>query len=113
MDEHRHNQMELLTAEQVERIYRVTDDLGLSRDWVVDKLSVNVDYGTDIDKVKKLIKQIGKALAQDAELAPLILGPLKLQGIEQFSDYGIQLRMKLTARPGASVPCSLVFGSGC
>jgi len=39
MDEHRHNQMELLTAEQVERIYRVTDQLGLSRDWVVVPLN--------------------------------------------------------------------------
>jgi hypothetical protein len=34
-----HNQMELLTAEQVERIYRVTDQLGLHRDWVVVPLN--------------------------------------------------------------------------
>jgi hypothetical protein len=27
--------MELLTAEQIERIYRVTDELDLHRDWVV------------------------------------------------------------------------------
>jgi small-conductance mechanosensitive channel len=72
----------------------------MSRDWVVDKLTVSVDYNTDLDKVKKLIKQIGKTLAENPEIAPNILGPLKLQGIEQFSDYGIQLRMKLTARPG-------------
>ncbi len=30
-----HNDMELLSAEDVERIYRVTDELGLHRDWVV------------------------------------------------------------------------------
>jgi hypothetical protein len=39
MEDHRHNQMELLTAEQVEQIYRVTDGLGLSRDWVVVPLN--------------------------------------------------------------------------
>ncbi|HVE38673.1 MAG TPA: hypothetical protein VNM14_02215 [Planctomycetota bacterium] len=39
MDQHAHNQMEILTAEQIERIYRVTDQLGLSRDWVVVPLN--------------------------------------------------------------------------
>ena len=34
-----HNQMELLTADQVERIYRVTDRLDLHRDWVVVPLN--------------------------------------------------------------------------
>jgi small-conductance mechanosensitive channel len=72
----------------------------MSRDWVVDKLTVSVEYNTDVDKVKKLIKQIGRALGEDPEVAPNILGPLKLQGIEEFSDYGITLRMKMTTRPG-------------
>ena len=34
-----HNQMELLTAAQVERIYQVTDRLSLHRDWVVVPLN--------------------------------------------------------------------------
>ena len=34
-----HNQMELLAAEQVERIYRITDELDLHRDWVVVPLN--------------------------------------------------------------------------
>ena len=37
--EHRHNQMEILTADQVERIYRITDALDLHRDWVVVPLN--------------------------------------------------------------------------
>ncbi|HVR86288.1 MAG TPA: hypothetical protein VMU54_18340 [Planctomycetota bacterium] len=32
---HYHNGMDLLTAKDVERIYRVTDQLRLDRDWVV------------------------------------------------------------------------------
>ena len=35
----------------------------MSRDWVIDKLTVGVTYDTDLDKAKKLIKQIGKELA--------------------------------------------------
>lgn len=34
-----HNRMEILTEEQVERIHRVCDQLGLSRDWVVVPLN--------------------------------------------------------------------------
>ena len=34
----------------------------MSRDWVIDKLSVSVIYDTDLDKVKKIIKQIGKEI---------------------------------------------------
>jgi hypothetical protein len=32
---------------------------------------------------RKLIKQIGLELAEDPELAPLILEPLNMQGVEQ------------------------------
>jgi small-conductance mechanosensitive channel len=72
----------------------------MSRDWVIDKLSVGVTYDSDLDKAKKLIKQIGKDLAADPEFAPLILQPLKMQGVEQFGDFAIQLRMKMMTKPG-------------
>ena len=42
-----HNEMQLLTAEQVERICRVTDDLDLHRDWVVVPLNV-ADEGLEM-----------------------------------------------------------------
>ena len=42
----------------------------MSRDWVIDKLTVGVTYDTDLEKAKKLIKQIGKDLAADPEFAP-------------------------------------------
>ena len=42
-----HNQMDLLTADQVERIYRVTDGLELHRDWVVVPLNA-ADEGLEM-----------------------------------------------------------------
>ncbi len=72
----------------------------MSRDWVIDKLSIGVTYDTDLDQVKKLVKEIGKQLAQDPELAPHIIDTLKMQGVEQFGDYAIQIRLKLMAKPG-------------
>jgi small-conductance mechanosensitive channel len=72
----------------------------MSRDWVIDKLSVGVTYDTDLDKVKKLVKQIGSQLMEDPELGPNIMEPLKMQGVEQFGDFAVQIRMKMMTRPG-------------
>jgi len=63
-----------------------------SRDWVIDKIAINVTYDSDLEKARKLIKQIGLDLQKDPEFAPLILEPLKMQGVDNLGDYAVQLR---------------------
>jgi moderate conductance mechanosensitive channel len=72
----------------------------MSRDWVIDKQTISVPYDTDLDQVKRIIKQIGKELAGDPEFAPHILQTLKMQGVEQFGEYAIEIRLKMMTRPG-------------
>ena len=72
----------------------------LSRDWVVEKLTVTVGYDTDVDKARKIIKKIGQELLVDPELAPITIEPLKMQGIDSMGDSGLILRMKFTTVPG-------------
>jgi moderate conductance mechanosensitive channel len=72
----------------------------MSRDWVIDKFQINLTYDTDLEKARKLIKAIGQDMAADPEFAPHIIEPLKMQGVEQFGDFAIQIRMKMTTRPG-------------
>jgi small-conductance mechanosensitive channel len=72
----------------------------MSRDWVIDKLTIGVSYDTDLDQVRKLIKSIGQQLLADPDCAPYILEPLKMQGVEAFGDYAIQIRMKMMTKPG-------------
>jgi small-conductance mechanosensitive channel len=76
----------------------------MSRDWVIDKMQIGITYDSDLDKAKKLIKQIGKDLAADPEFGPKIIEPLKMQGVEEFTEYGIQIRMKMMTRPGEQFP---------
>ena len=71
-----------------------------SRDWVVDKIVLNVPFGTDLDKVRKIIKRIGETLSEDPDIGPDILNPLKMQGVVQFGDYAIQIQTKMMTKPG-------------
>jgi len=72
----------------------------MSRDWVIVKDVIGITYDSDVDKAKKLIKQIGLELAKDPDLGPNIMQPLKMQGIEQFGEYAINIRMKMMTKPG-------------
>jgi small-conductance mechanosensitive channel len=72
----------------------------MSRDWVIDKFVVRVVYDTDLAKVKKIIKAIGAELAADPEFSPFILETLKMQGVDQFGEFAIDLRFKMMTKPG-------------
>ena len=79
-------------------------DLGavqnMSRDWVIDKFVIRVPFDTDIPKVKKLAKSVGAELKADPELAQEILETVKMKGVEQFSDFGIEISFAFRVRPG-------------
>ncbi|MGB5215215.1 MAG: mechanosensitive ion channel family protein [Anderseniella sp.] len=79
-------------------------DLGavqnMSRDYVIDKLTLNLAYNTDLEKTRKLIKKVGLELAEDPDLGPSIISPLKMQRVESFGDYGIEIKLKMTTVPG-------------
>ena len=70
------------------------------RDWVIHKITVGVTYDSDLEKARKLVKKIGQELAADPEFKDEILQPLKMQGVEAFGDFAIQVRMKMMTRPG-------------
>ncbi|MBP2233022.1 small-conductance mechanosensitive channel [Azospirillum agricola] len=71
-----------------------------SRDWVIMKLPLRITYDTDVEKVRKHIKQLGQALLDDPELGPKFLQPLKSQGVIQMEDSAMILRVKFMTRPG-------------
>jgi small-conductance mechanosensitive channel len=71
-----------------------------SRDWATLRLKFRVPFETDMEKVRKIIKRIGKELQQDPELGPYILQPLKSQGVVSMDDSAMILRAKFTSKPG-------------
>ena len=71
-----------------------------SRDWAIMKFELRIPFETDIDMVRKMIKQIGIDMTEDPVFGPLMLAPLKSQGVNRIDDSALIIRCKFTAIPG-------------
>ncbi|GAB5470239.1 MAG: hypothetical protein Kilf2KO_32690 [Rhodospirillales bacterium] len=71
-----------------------------SRDWVIMKLPLRLTYNTDINKVNKLIKNLGKELMNHELIGDKFLEPLKSQGVWMMEDSAMIIRVKFMTKPG-------------
>ena len=71
-----------------------------SRDWSLMKLKLRVPYDTDVERVRRLIKKLGKELMEDPDIGHMFLQPLKSQGVHSIDDSAMIIRVKFTTRPG-------------
>ncbi|MCP4769284.1 MAG: mechanosensitive ion channel family protein [Gammaproteobacteria bacterium] len=71
-----------------------------SRDWAIMKFELRVPFETDIEMVRKMIKQIGLDMIDSPQFGPLMLAPLKSQGVNRIDDSALIIRCKFTAIPG-------------
>jgi len=72
----------------------------MSRDWSIDKFIIRLPFNTDIKLVKKLTKQVGAKLLEDPDVAPNIIETVKMKGVEQIGDYGIDISFSMMTKPG-------------
>jgi small-conductance mechanosensitive channel len=47
-----------------------------------------------------MVKGVGAALLADEEFGPYIIETVKMKGVEQFGDYGINLSFAMMTKPG-------------
>jgi small-conductance mechanosensitive channel len=71
-----------------------------SRDWSIMKFELRIAFETDIDEVRKIIKQIGIDMYEDPQFGPMMLAPLKSQGVNRMDDSALIIRCKFTSVPG-------------
>ncbi|MFT5394568.1 MAG: small-conductance mechanosensitive channel [Gammaproteobacteria bacterium] len=71
-----------------------------SRDWAMMKLELRLTYETDVERVRKLIKNLGKELLEDPEIGDKFIQPLKSQGVFRMEDSAMIVRVKYMTRPG-------------
>ncbi|MTI45475.1 small-conductance mechanosensitive channel [Roseibium hamelinense] len=83
-----------------------------SRDWAMMKLAFRVTYDTDVEKMRKIIKNFGQELMADEYYGPMFLQPLKSQGIMAFEDSAMIARVKFMTKPGKQFELRKVVYAG-
>ena len=78
---------------------QLTSITNFSRDWQTVKFNLRLARDTDIEKVRKTVKQLGQEMLKDPELGKELLQPLKLQGVAEIADSALVVRLKFTVRP--------------
>ena len=70
-----------------------------SRDWVIMKLPLRLEFDVDLEKVRKILKKLGQELLAHPEVGKNFLQPLKSQGVIEIDDSALVLRVKFMTRP--------------
>ena len=71
-----------------------------SRDWVIMKLEFRVPFDTDLNLVKKLIKNVGAELTANEDYGDGIIQTLKSQGVRRMEEFNMVVGVKFMTRPG-------------
>ena len=72
----------------------------MSRDWVIDKLHAHRALRHRPRQAEEDRQADRQGAAADPELAPNIIQPLKMQGVEAMGEIGMQVRLKMMTKPG-------------
>jgi small-conductance mechanosensitive channel len=71
-----------------------------SRDYIITKLTFRVRYDTDVDQVRKIVKDIDKEIQKDEEMGAALFGNIKSQGVRELDDSAMIMRVKFKCVPG-------------
>jgi moderate conductance mechanosensitive channel len=71
----------------------------LTRGWARVVLDVAVSSREDPDRVIEVLREVGRAMAQDPDWKPLLLDAVEVPGIESFVDGGTSLRIMVKVLP--------------
>ena len=71
-----------------------------SRDWAIMKLRFRVPFDTDIEKTRKIVKNVGLELLEHPDVGKDFLQPFKSQGVVEVDDYGLVISTKFMCKPG-------------
>jgi small conductance mechanosensitive channel len=77
----------------------ITTLANLTKDYAYAVLDILVHHRHDSDQVVKVIEDTGKTLEADPAFQPLILAPLEVNGIENITDSGMTIRVRMRTVP--------------
>ena len=90
---HQNGQLHIVPFGQVGHI------TNFSRDWTVVKFNLTFAQGTDVELLRKTVKKIGLDMMEEPAFKPILLQPLKMQGVVDIKDNQVIVRFKFMSRP--------------
>jgi moderate conductance mechanosensitive channel len=70
-----------------------------TKDWSASVVDVTLPYQVDTDRVMAVMRQVGDALKQDPEYAPMMLEPVEIFGVENFTNTTVTIKARLKTQP--------------
>jgi len=68
--------------------------VNMSRGFAHAVIDIGVGYGSDLDQVMAVMREVGAELRHDAAFAPLVLDDLEIAGVESWADSAIMIRAR-------------------
>jgi len=74
--------------------------LNYTKDFSNVVLNIGIAYRENVDEVMKVIEDLGREMAEDQTLAPDILTPLEVQGLQSLDDSAVVIRARIRVSAG-------------
>ncbi len=74
--------------------------LNYTKDFSNVVLNVGIAYRENVDEVMKVLVALGREMAEDQTLAPDIIRPLEVQGVQSLGDSAVVIRARIKVRAG-------------
>jgi len=71
----------------------------MTKKWSRSVVDIGVAYKENVDRVMGVLQEVGDAMASDSEYGKLIIEPLEVLGVQDFSDSAVQIRVMFTTVP--------------
>lgn len=71
-----------------------------TKNWSAFVFDLGVAYKENVDRVMKVIDEVGGELQEDLEWGPMILEPLEIFGLDQFGNSAIIIKGRIKTEPG-------------
>jgi small conductance mechanosensitive channel len=77
----------------------ITTLANLSKDFAYANADVVVMHGEPLERVFAALRMIGQAMQEDKEIAPMLLGPLEILGVQELRDANLTIRARFKTLP--------------
>jgi moderate conductance mechanosensitive channel len=70
-----------------------------SKDYSYYVIALAIPYHADVDEIVRILRDVGEELRSDTRFGPFVLEPLEIMGLDNFTDWAMQLKMRVKTVP--------------